>query len=218
MPIRRADEESNRFYFTVHFQRFHLPCERAGIRCFAPLVEGDAVAALGGFQKPRGDGRAVTCFDNNEFTSAVPDHSFKVIRYGRFCVIQRGLTRHNDTKSHTLRLAEGCRTLQLLSISMKYIIIIPLVALVACAPQPGPVKRQMIGLLEKFDRWDYNGDGQLTLSELEEAEEMSGLPPADILAFYDTSKNGRISLAEAEAGMSRIDEAKLTVKEIKKRP
>ena len=75
----------------------------------------------------------------------------------------------------------------------------------------------MIGLLEKFDRWDYNGDGQLTLSELKEAEELSGLPAAEILAFYDTGKNERISLAEAEAGMSRIDEAKLTVKEIKKR-
>ena len=101
---------------------------------------------------------------------------------------------------------------------MKYFIILPLVALAACAPQPGPVKRQMIGLLEKFDRWDYNGDGQLTLSELKEAEELSGLPAADILAFYDTGKNGRISLAEAEAGMSRHDEAKLTVKEIKTRP
>lgn len=100
---------------------------------------------------------------------------------------------------------------------MKYFIILPLVALAACAPQPGPVKRQMIGLLEKFDRWDYNGDGQLTLSELKEAEELSGLPAAEILAFYDTGKNGNISLAEAEAGMSRIDEAKLTVKEIKKR-
>jgi len=47
---------------------------------------------------------------------------------------------------------------------------------------------------------------------------LSGLPAADILAFYDTGKNGRISLAEAEAGMTRLDEAKVTVKEIKERP
>jgi hypothetical protein len=101
---------------------------------------------------------------------------------------------------------------------MKHFAALPFIALAACAPQPGPVKRQMIGLLEKFDRWDYNGDGQLTLSELEEAEELSGLPAAEILAFYDTGKNGRISLAEAEAGMSRLDEARLVVKEIKERP
>lgn len=101
---------------------------------------------------------------------------------------------------------------------MKHILALSIIVLAACAPQPGPVKRQMIGLLEKFDRWDYNGDGQLALSELKEAEELSGLPAADILAFYDTGKNGKISFAEAQAGMSRLDEAKLTVKEIKDRP
>jgi hypothetical protein len=101
---------------------------------------------------------------------------------------------------------------------MKYFAAPLMIALAACTPQPGPVKRQMIGLLEKFDRWDYNGDGQLSLSELKEAEEVSGLPAADILAFYDTGKNGRISFAEAEAGMSRLDEAKVVVKEIKDRP
>ncbi len=101
---------------------------------------------------------------------------------------------------------------------MKYLIALPIVALVACAPQHGTVKRQMIGLLEKFDRWDYNGDGQLTLSELKEAEELSGLPAADILAFYDTGKNGKISFAEAQAGMARLDEARVVVREIKDRP
>jgi len=101
---------------------------------------------------------------------------------------------------------------------MKYLVALAIIALAACAPQPGPVKRQMIGLLEKFDRCDYNGDGQLSLSELKEAEEVSGFPAADILAFYDTGKNGRISHAEAEAGISRLDEAKVTVKEIKDRP
>ncbi len=101
---------------------------------------------------------------------------------------------------------------------MKHFAALPIIALAACAPQPGPVKRQMVGLLEKFDRWDYNGDGQLNLSELKEAETLSGLPAADILAFYDTGKNGRISFAEADAGMSRHDEAKETVKKIEDRP
>jgi hypothetical protein len=101
---------------------------------------------------------------------------------------------------------------------MKQIAVLPMIALAACAPQPGPVKRQMVGLLEKFDRWDYNGDGQLALSELKEAEQLSGLPAADILGFYDTNKNRRISLAEAQSGMSRLDEARETVQEIKDRP
>lgn len=101
---------------------------------------------------------------------------------------------------------------------MKSFATLAIIALAACAPQHGPVKRQMIGLLEKFDRWDYNGDGRLSLSELKEAEEISGLPAEDILAFYDTGKNGTISFAEAQAGMSRLDEARATVKEIKDRP
>ena len=101
---------------------------------------------------------------------------------------------------------------------MKHFAALTIIALAACTPQPGPVKRQMVGLLEKFDRWDYNGDGQLNLSELKEAEALSGLPVADILGFYDTGKNGMISFAEADAGMSRLDEAKETVKEIKDRP
>ena len=37
-------------------------------------------------------------------------------------------------------------------------------ALAACAPHP--LKRQMVGLLEKFDGWDYNGDGYLSHAEL----------------------------------------------------
>lgn len=61
----------------------------------------------------------------------------------------------------------------------------------------------MIGLLEKFDRWDYNGDGRLTLGELGEASSISGIPPQDILAFYDTNKDGAITLIEAQAAYQR---------------
>lgn len=82
--------------------------------------------------------------------------------------------------------------------------------LVACAPHP--VKRQMIGLLEKFDRWDYNGNGKLSISELGDAETLSGIPVKEIIVFYDTDKDGRISFREAQAGMSRESEARETVK------
>ncbi|QTN33531.1 hypothetical protein HZ994_14820 [Akkermansiaceae bacterium] len=86
--------------------------------------------------------------------------------------------------------------------------------LAACAPSPGPVKRQMIGLLEKFDRWDYNGDGHLTASELTDAERLSGIPVGDVIAFYDTDKDARISFEEAQAGLSRLDEAREAVENL----
>jgi Ca2+-binding EF-hand superfamily protein len=70
----------------------------------------------------------------------------------------------------------------------------------------------MIGLLEKFDRYDENGDGQLRLSELKQAEERTGQPAAEILAFYDTDKSGGITLREAQNAYSRVDEAEALAK------
>ena len=70
----------------------------------------------------------------------------------------------------------------------------------------------MIGLLQKFDRWDYNGDGYLTASELKPAQKASGHKPAEILEFYDTNKDGRISLREAQAAYSRSSEAEQLIK------
>ena len=97
---------------------------------------------------------------------------------------------------------------------MKQIAVLATFSLLACAPSPGPVKRQVIGLSEKFDRWDYNGDGHLVASELGDAEKLSGLPVEEIIDFYDTDKDGRISFAEAQAGMSRLDEARETVERL----
>lgn len=97
---------------------------------------------------------------------------------------------------------------------MKRFAILGAIGLSACAPQPGPVKRQMVGLLEKFDRWDYNGDGHLVASELKDAEHLSGLPVAEIIRFYDTGKDGRISFQEAQSGISRLDEARETVERL----
>lgn len=85
-------------------------------------------------------------------------------------------------------------------------------SLAACAPSPA--KRQMVGLLEKFDRWDYNGDGHLSAQELADAEKLSGIPVDEIISFYDTGKDGRISFREAQSGMSRETEAQEEVKRI----
>ena len=75
-----------------------------------------------------------------------------------------------------------------------------------------PVERQMIGLLQKFDRFDENGEGYLTASELKQAEQVSGQPRAKIIGFYDTDHDSRISLREAQNGYSRADEAERKAK------
>ena len=93
-------------------------------------------------------------------------------------------------------------------------VLVTLLAISACAPSPGPVKRKMMGLMEKFDRWDYDGNGELSKSELNDAEQLSGLSVVEIIKFYDTSGNGRISFAEAQAGMARVDEARGVVEEL----
>lgn len=95
---------------------------------------------------------------------------------------------------------------------MKFIPFLIFPLLVACAG-PGAivpetkVEKQMIGLLEKFDRYDLNGDGQLDSHELVAAQKSTGHPPSEIIAFYDNDKNGKVSLREAQRGFSRIDEA-----------
>ena len=74
-------------------------------------------------------------------------------------------------------------------------------------------QRQMVGLLEKFDRWDYNGDGQLSKKEISQGiQSLKGKPQqvnysaAEVIEFYDTGKNGTVSLAEAQDGYRRSHE------------
>lgn len=76
------------------------------------------------------------------------------------------------------------------------------------------MERQMIGLLQKFDRWDDDGD-----SELDQAELQTGInslkghqtqvtyQSADVVKFYDTNHNGKVSMSEAQAGYQRSAEA-----------
>ena len=97
---------------------------------------------------------------------------------------------------------------------------VPLIlAMVSCARSPGPVtpqtpvERQMLGLLQKFDRWDDDGDGELDSTEISQGiKSLKGKPQqvnytaAKVIEFYDTSHNGKVSLAEAQAGYRRADE------------
>lgn len=76
-----------------------------------------------------------------------------------------------------------------------------------------PMQRQMVGLLEKFDRWDYNGDGLLSKKEISDGiQSLKGKPQqvnytaTEVLDFYDTNRDGKISLSEAQEGYRRSHE------------
>jgi hypothetical protein len=75
----------------------------------------------------------------------------------------------------------------------------------------------MIGLLEKFDRWDYNGDGELNLDELVTGLKGTDFKPDRVIDFYDTNGNRRISLREAQEGYQRANEADAIVEARRKK-
>ena len=102
-------------------------------------------------------------------------------------------------------------------------VIIPLAAcsLAACSPEIGPVvpetetERKMIGLLQKFDRWDDDGSGDLDMTELAAGLRSvnASSKPENVMSFYDTNRNERISLAEAQQGYQRSAEADTMIRQ-----
>lgn len=109
---------------------------------------------------------------------------------------------------------------------MKSLLLLPLAAfLLSCATNtsssPGTgdesgdnlqtdQERKVIALLEKFDRFDDDGNGQLTRAEIVNGikfEGISGVDNAEIdrlFATYDTDRSGTISLHEANAALSAV--------------
>ncbi|MFT4177746.1 MAG: hypothetical protein QM627_14000 [Luteolibacter sp.] len=91
----------------------------------------------------------------------------------------------------------------------KSLALLSLLTLAACYRPPAPVvpdtktERQMIGLLAKFDLWDLDGDGKLDAKELRPATKLSGYPASQIIDYYDTSGDRKISLHEAQRGLDR---------------
>lgn len=72
----------------------------------------------------------------------------------------------------------------------------------------------MIGLLQKFDRWDDNGDGKLDSAELTHGiDSLRGKPQQvtytakEVIDFYDTNHDRKVSMSEAQAGYARSGEA-----------
>jgi hypothetical protein len=75
-------------------------------------------------------------------------------------------------------------------------------------------ERKMIGLIEKFDRWDDDGDGELDEKELGAGlkERASIYTVGYVMGFYDTNGNKKISLREAQTGYQRADELSKTAR------
>lgn len=82
--------------------------------------------------------------------------------------------------------------------------------LAACAPSPttpAARQRQMFGLVEKFDRYDENGDGYLNRSELTRGVNNAGgsiqltkAKARKVIKAYDLNGDRRISQTEAQKG------------------
>ena len=90
--------------------------------------------------------------------------------------------------------------------------LLPLLFLAACAYQDPHSEaahgRKMMALLEKFDRFDYNGNGLLTRKEIEQGIKETGVQGVDakeldaMMKHYDVTKDGSISHWEAERVLS----------------
>jgi len=90
---------------------------------------------------------------------------------------------------------------------MKYLSLLSLL-LAACAHQDPHSEaahgRKMMGLLEKFDRFDYNGNNLLTRKEIEQGLQETDIEGVDsteldaAMKHYDVTKDGSISRWEAE--------------------
>jgi EF-hand domain pair len=86
--------------------------------------------------------------------------------------------------------------------------LLPFLVLVSCTPhmdEVPPIHRKMFGLIEKFDRFDTDGDGYLSRRELEAGVNSMGSDRLTkdqfdrVMIVYDTNKDGKISLKEAKA-------------------
>lgn len=94
-----------------------------------------------------------------------------------------------------------------------FLSLVPLVFLSACSNSSSKPKysvaeteRKMMGLQQKFDLYDLNGDGYLTHDELTKGFIAAGIPDVTtekvdkVIDFYDFNKDGKISLRETQAG------------------
>ena len=91
---------------------------------------------------------------------------------------------------------------------MKRLALLPLLFAASCANQEDHSEaahgRKMMSLLEKFDRFDYNGNGSLTRKEIEQGIAEAGVSAVDpkeldaMMKHYDVNKDRKITRWEAE--------------------
>lgn len=104
---------------------------------------------------------------------------------------------------------------QILSLPASLALLFIVFSSASCSQDAGPgpvvptstVERQMIGLLQKFDLWDDDGSGFLERGELVAGLVGTPYTSQQMLDFYDTNRDGRISLREAQSGYQRSSEA-----------
>jgi hypothetical protein len=109
----------------------------------------------------------------------------------------------------------ACHSADLLAMlgSMRLLpMFLPAALLLSCAPDPHSAEahdRKRFGLLAKFDRFDYNGNGKLTRAEIEQGireSDVGGVNREELdaaMKFYDVNRDGSISRWEAERGLDR---------------
>jgi hypothetical protein len=100
---------------------------------------------------------------------------------------------------------------------MKTVILLSAVLCGACSTShipkvpKTPTERKMLGLLQKFDLWDLDGNGELDEAELAAGLKGTSHNPKQVIDFYDTNGNGSISLKEAQDGFKRTDEVEIYI-------
>lgn len=97
---------------------------------------------------------------------------------------------------------------------MKYFLLLAPLLFVSCGTPENVVpetthEKKVFAFLEKFDRFDYNGDGKLTKKEVHQGlreTDVHGITEASInkgFDEFDTNKDGAVSFAEAQGGFRR---------------
>ena len=103
---------------------------------------------------------------------------------------------------------------------MRHLRLFPLLFLPACGstgsqPSRDDARHMMTGFEQKFDLFDLDGDGYVSRSELTEGlrstgnDQVSAEDIARIMTFYDSNRDGRISLTEVHEGSGAGAEALL---------